>query len=119
MLAASRVGVVGMGALGTVIADQLVRAGVGRVKIIDRDFVEYSNLQRQTLFDEDDVRSNLPKAVAASATLPLCSKWRIRVLETLAFCPSVSLISLPGTITTSKLNFCPSSFSTWMLPLLP
>lgn len=58
-----------MGALGTVIADQLVRAGVGLVRIIDRDFVEISNLQRQTLFDESDARDNLPKAVAAERKL--------------------------------------------------
>lgn len=66
---ASQVGIAGMGALGTVVADQLVRAGVGRVRIIDRDHVELSNLQRQTLFDEDDVRGNLPKAVAAERKL--------------------------------------------------
>jgi adenylyltransferase/sulfurtransferase len=58
-----------MGALGTVIADQLVRAGVGTLRIIDRDSVELSNLHRQTLFDEEDVRRNLPKAVAAERKL--------------------------------------------------
>jgi molybdopterin-synthase adenylyltransferase len=68
-LASSRVLVVGLGALGTVTADQIVRAGVGSVRLIDRDFVELSNLQRQSLFDEDDVRNNLPKAVAAEARL--------------------------------------------------
>jgi molybdopterin/thiamine biosynthesis adenylyltransferase len=68
-IAGSSVGVAGMGALGTVIADQLVRAGVGRVRIIDRDFVEISNLQRQNLFDESDARENLPKAVAAERKL--------------------------------------------------
>jgi molybdopterin/thiamine biosynthesis adenylyltransferase len=69
MFAEARVGVVGMGALGTVIADQLVRAGVGTVRLIDRDYVELSNLQRQTLFDEADARSNLPKAIAAERKL--------------------------------------------------
>jgi len=60
---------VGCGALGTVIAGLLVRAGVGRLRIIDRDFVELSNLQRQTLFDESDARDALPKAVAAERHL--------------------------------------------------
>jgi len=68
-LAAARVLVIGLGALGTVTADQIVRAGVGFVRLIDRDFVELSNLQRQSLFDEEDVRSNLPKAVAAEERL--------------------------------------------------
>jgi len=61
----SRVAVIGVGALGTVIANNLARAGVGHIRLIDRDFVELSNLQRQTLFNEEDVRNNLPKAVAA------------------------------------------------------
>ncbi len=68
-LAAARVLLVGLGALGTVTADQLVRAGVGFLRIVDRDFVELSNLQRQSLFDEDDVRNNLPKAIAAETKL--------------------------------------------------
>ena len=65
----SRVGLVGLGALGTVVADQLVRAGVGFVRLIDRDFVELSNLQRQTLYDEEDAKQSLPKAVAAERKL--------------------------------------------------
>jgi adenylyltransferase/sulfurtransferase len=68
-LASARVLVAGLGALGTVTADQIVRGGVGSVRLVDRDFVELSNLQRQSLFDEDDVRNNLPKAVAAEAKL--------------------------------------------------
>src|ERR1041384_6584366 len=68
-LGSSRVLILGLGALGTVAADQIVRSGVGFVRIVDRDFVELSNLQRQSLFDEDDVRRNLPKAVAAEAKL--------------------------------------------------
>jgi molybdopterin-synthase adenylyltransferase len=68
-IASSSVAVVGVGALGTVIAGQLARAGVGRLKLIDRDFVELSNLQRQTLFDEEDARRRLPKAVAAAEKL--------------------------------------------------
>ena len=65
----SRVALVGCGALGTVQASLLARAGVGTLRIIDRDFVEESNLQRQILFDEDDVRNLLPKAVAAENKL--------------------------------------------------
>lgn len=61
--------IVGMGALGTVIANHLVRAGVGVVRIIDRDLVELSNLQRQTLYDEDDARESLPKVIAAEKKL--------------------------------------------------
>jgi len=60
---------VGCGALGTVAANLLVRAGVGELRIIDRDFVEPSNLQRQTLFEEADAREALPKAVAAERRL--------------------------------------------------
>jgi adenylyltransferase/sulfurtransferase len=66
---ASRVVMVGCGALGTVQASLLVGAGVGTLRIIDRDFVEESNLQRQILFDEEDVREMLPKAVAAEKKL--------------------------------------------------
>ena len=65
----SRVAIVGVGALGTVIANHLVRSGVGYVRLIDRDLVELSNLQRQTLFDEEDAKLNLPKAVAAKTRL--------------------------------------------------
>jgi adenylyltransferase/sulfurtransferase len=66
---AARVVLVGCGALGAVQAALLVRAGVGTLRIIDRDFVEESNLQRQILFDEEDVRAILPKAVAAEKKL--------------------------------------------------
>jgi molybdopterin-synthase adenylyltransferase len=65
----SLVAVVGVGALGTVIANHLVRSGVGHVRLIDRDFVELSNLQRQTLFSEEDARLNLPKVIAAEKKL--------------------------------------------------
>ena len=68
LLAASAV-LVGCGALGTVVAGLLARAGIGRLRILDRDYVEYSNLQRQTLFDETDAREALPKAVAAQRHL--------------------------------------------------
>ena len=65
-LAAARVAVVGCGATGSAVASRLARAGVGTIRIIDRDYVEPSNLQRQTLFDEADARESLPKAIAAA-----------------------------------------------------
>src|SRR4051812_7645185 len=65
----SRVTLCGCGALGTVLANALVRAGVGRLRLIDRDFIETSNLQRQVLFDEHDVAEELPKAEAAARKL--------------------------------------------------
>ncbi|MBN2475823.1 MAG: ThiF family adenylyltransferase [Pirellulales bacterium] len=68
-LAASRALICGCGALGSVLANTLVRSGVGMVRIADRDFVETSNLQRQMLFDEDDVAAQLPKAIAAAERL--------------------------------------------------
>ena len=68
-LGSSRVVIVGCGALGSVAAEQLVRAGIGYVRLIDRDFVEESNLQRQCLFTEEHARLALPKAVAAESIL--------------------------------------------------
>ena len=68
-LKSSSVLLVGCGALGCVMADSLTRAGVGRIRIIDRDFVELSNLQRQILFDEQDAQEQLPKAIAAQKRL--------------------------------------------------
>jgi molybdopterin-synthase adenylyltransferase len=68
-LAASRALICGCGALGSVLANTLVRAGVGAVRIVDRDFLELNNLPRQVLFDEDDVAAGLPKAVAAADKL--------------------------------------------------
>jgi adenylyltransferase/sulfurtransferase len=65
----SRVTLCGCGALGTVLANALVRGGVGHLRLIDRDFIETNNLQRQVLFDEHDVAENLPKAEAASRKL--------------------------------------------------
>src|ERR1700722_7961615 len=64
-LADSRVLLLGCGALGSSIAELLVRAGVGFLRIVDRDLVELTNLQRQTLFDESDAAGELPKAIAA------------------------------------------------------
>ncbi len=65
-LARSRVVIIGCGALGAVQAETLARAGVGKLRLVDRDFVEESNLQRQIMFEESDARDRLPKAVAAA-----------------------------------------------------
>ena len=65
----STVVIIGCGALGSAVASLLVRAGIGRLRIVDRDFVEPSNLQRQTLFEEADAQELLPKAVAAERRL--------------------------------------------------
>ena len=65
----ARVLIVGCGALGTHLADTLARAGVGALELVDRDVVEWSNLQRQVLFDEADARAGTPKAVAAQQRL--------------------------------------------------
>jgi molybdopterin-synthase adenylyltransferase len=61
----ARVLLVGCGALGAAQAEMLARAGVGKLRIVDRDFVEFTNLQRQTLYNEEDARTRLPKAIAA------------------------------------------------------
>ena len=68
-LSAATVAIVGCGALGSAISDQLARAGVGRLRLIDRDFVELHNLQRQSLFTEADVAERTPKAIAAGNRL--------------------------------------------------
>jgi molybdopterin/thiamine biosynthesis adenylyltransferase len=65
-LAAGRVAIVGCGATGSALAGLLARAGIGTIRIIDRDYVEPSNLQRQSLFDESDAAESLPKAIAAA-----------------------------------------------------
>jgi molybdopterin/thiamine biosynthesis adenylyltransferase len=65
-LTAARVAIVGCGATGSALAGLLARAGVGTLRIIDRDYVEPSNLQRQSLFDEADAAESLPKAIAAA-----------------------------------------------------
>ncbi|HTK10790.1 MAG TPA: ThiF family adenylyltransferase [Ktedonobacteraceae bacterium] len=68
-LRAAKVAIVGCGALGTVLANNLCRAGVGHLTIADRDYIEIHNLQRQILFDEEDVEKHLPKAIAAREKL--------------------------------------------------
>jgi len=65
-LASAKVAVIGCGATGSAVASLLARAGIGEMRIIDRDYVEPSNLQRQCLFDEADARESLPKALAAA-----------------------------------------------------
>ena len=68
-LGKSHVVIIGCGALGSIMATSLVRAGIGKVRIIDRDFIEYHNLQRQVIYDEEDVKNQIPKAVAAERHL--------------------------------------------------
>jgi adenylyltransferase/sulfurtransferase len=68
-LQAGRVLVCGCGALGSVIANTLARSGVGFLRLVDRDFLETNNLQRQVLFDEEDVAAGIPKAIAAAKKL--------------------------------------------------
>lgn len=65
-ISAARVLIAGCGALGTAHAEALGRAGVGRIRLVDRDFVEPSNLQRQTMFTESDAANRLPKSIAAA-----------------------------------------------------
>jgi len=65
-LSAARVAIVGCGATGSALSSLLARAGIGYLRIIDRDYVESSNLQRQVLFDEADAAESLPKAIAAT-----------------------------------------------------
>src|SRR5205809_5824825 len=68
-LRSSAVTIIGCGALGTVLANNLCRAGIGRIVIADRDYIELNNLQRQILFDEEDITRHLPKAIAAAEKL--------------------------------------------------
>ncbi|MBI3306978.1 MAG: ThiF family adenylyltransferase [Candidatus Omnitrophica bacterium] len=69
LLDESKVAVIGIGALGSVTANLLARAGIGHLTLMDRDFLEINNLQRQVLYDEKDIAENLPKAVAAQKKL--------------------------------------------------
>ncbi len=68
-LAQSRAVIIGCGALGSLHAEMLARAGVGHLRLVDRDFIEESNLQRQIMFEESDLTAALPKAVAAAARI--------------------------------------------------
>ncbi len=74
---------IGVGALGCTIADQLTRAGVGKLVLVDRDIVEKTNLQRQTLFDEADAAQARPKAYAAAMRLAAINR-RVEVLHSVA-----------------------------------
>ena len=65
----ARVVIIGAGALGSASAEMLARAGIGTLTLVDRDYVEWSNLQRQQLYGEEDVRKKLPKAIAAKQRL--------------------------------------------------
>ncbi|QWU14024.1 Molybdopterin or thiamine biosynthesis adenylyltransferase [Paenibacillus sophorae] len=99
-LAGSSVLVVGAGALGTGIAETLVRCGVGRVVIADRDYVEWSNLQRQQLYTEEDAERRIPKAAAAKARLSAINSevtveshiMDVRAEELEALVPGIDLI---------------------------
>ena len=96
-LAAAHAAVIGCGALGTVIADLLVRAGVGIVTIADRDVVERTNLQRQTLFTERDAAEGAPKAIAAARALEqINSDVTVRALVTDVSHRSVRQVCCPG-----------------------
>ncbi|MDT8861729.1 ThiF family adenylyltransferase [Alkalihalobacillus sp. MEB130] len=91
-LAGKSVLIVGVGALGTVLANHLVRAGVGLVRLADRDYVEMSNLQRQMLFDEKDVNESLPKAVAAEQKLKAINS----AVKIEAYVTDVTMDNLPS-----------------------
>ena len=73
-LTASRIAIVGCGATGSALSSLLSRAGVGTICIIDRDYVERSNLQRQSLFDETDAAESLPKAIAAARKIAAATR---------------------------------------------
>ncbi|WP_028596334.1 ThiF family adenylyltransferase [Paenibacillus assamensis] len=87
----SRVLIIGAGALGSATAEMLVRAGVGRVTIVDRDYVEWSNLQRQQLYTESDAQDRLPKAIAA--------EQRLKAINS-----EVEVIGIVGDVTLYELN---------------
>lgn len=92
-LLASRVTLVGCGALGTVLANTLARAGVGFLRIVDRDFIEIDNLQRQVLFTEDDIAAGLPKAEAARRALArINSDVRVEALVTDANASNIEML---------------------------
>lgn len=94
-LAAARVLVVGCGALGTHAAESLARAGVGSLWLVDRDVVEWNNLQRQVLFTEADAAAGTPKAVAAAARLSAINST-CRVVAHVAHCGPEFLAGLPA-----------------------
>jgi adenylyltransferase/sulfurtransferase len=97
ILSNSRVVIIGCGALGASHAEMLSRAGVGRLKIVDRDFVEFTNLQRQTLFRERDAAERLPKAVAAKTRIAeINSEIEVEAVVTDVNQSNVEQIIAPG-----------------------
>lgn len=94
-IAAGHIAVVGCGATGAASASLLARAGVGTLTLIDRDFVEFSNLQRQVLFDEADARDSLPKAEAARRHIALFNST-VTVLPRIADLVPANVASLLG-----------------------
>lgn len=100
LLRKSHVLVIGAGALGSASAESLVRAGIGRLTIVDRDYVEWSNLQRQQLYTEKDVRERMPKAIAAKQHLEAINSevcieakvWDVRSEELTKLIDSVDLV---------------------------
>ncbi len=94
-LLASRVTVCGCGALGSVLVNHMVRAGVGHVRLVDRDFIEMHNLQRQILFDEVDVAENLPKSEAAARKLRLINS-QVEVEAVVTDIDHTNIIDLVG-----------------------
>jgi adenylyltransferase/sulfurtransferase len=92
-LGRSRVTVVGCGALGSVGAEILTRGGVGRLTLADRDYVDESNLQRQSLYTEQDCREGLPKAVAAARRLRQCN-GAVEIVERVVDVTAVTVESL-------------------------
>lgn len=93
LLLDARVTIIGVGATGSVLANHLARAGVGHLRIVDRDFVELNNLQRQLLYDEDDVAQMLPKAVAAARKLR-CVNSTIEIEDVVADVSAGNIASL-------------------------
>jgi molybdopterin-synthase adenylyltransferase len=94
-LLSSRVTLCGCGALGTVLANHLARAGVGKIRLVDRDFIEMHNLQRQILFDETDVAENLPKAEAAARKIRMINST-IEVEPVVTDLDHTNILSLVG-----------------------
>jgi molybdopterin-synthase adenylyltransferase len=104
---AAEVAIVGVGALGSVLAEIMARAGVGRLTLVDRDYVEASNLQRQSLFTEEDAERGLPKAVAAAARLrAINSDVDVRaVVADFATDRAATLLGSPGLVLDGTDNF--------------
>ena len=102
-LGAATVVLVGCGATGTALANLLARMGVGRLRIIDRDFIELNNLQRQTLFDEDDIDADLPKAEAAARKLRVVNR-DIEIEAVVTDVNAGNVLALIGDATRVNLN---------------